>query len=520
VGDGDAHPSNAPEAEAETKTDATGAEAEGNMTEEFEQPGAGGWMLLGDHFPGALTAEYQRIYSETCPSGMGAYMERYGVLARGLEVAFVHGHLYITPVPLAGPREMRRPPPRFAVWVMARLHPAFRRRTRAAKRALAARPWREASARWFGGERAEWARRNQALEDIDPSTLDLEELRTHLRACRVNVVEGYRRHFDLHGDDLLPLGLLLARCAEWGIDAATASRALAGSTPDDLVVTEPAPWQLVTGYDLDCLAWSELDGVKPRMTGTRSLPFDLRPLVPDEHHDELGRLVDDARLAVPLRDDNGVFTGAWPMGLLRRAMLEAGRRVTFYDPAHVIELTVDELDERLGGNAEPSAEQAASRARTRAANSIRVAPPRLGPEFVIPPLSALPRPLALIGAAQLAAADTMGGRDAGPIGIGSTCYTGRALVVDDPNDAFDLIEPGDVIITRATSPTWNVVLGYAGALVTTTGGLLSHAAVLARELGIPALIGDGDARQRITTGTLVTVDPKAGTVLLATTSAG
>jgi pyruvate,water dikinase len=483
------------------------------MTEEFEQPGPGGWMLLGDHFPGALTAEYQRLYADTCPSGMASYMERYGVLARSLDVAFVHGHLYVTPVPLAGPREMRRPPPWALVWLMARAHPAFRARTRAAKRALAERPWRAASAQWFGRERSEWTQRNQALQDIDASSLDDEELRTHLRACRTHVAAGYRRHFELHGDDLLPLGVLFARCAEWGVDAATASRALAGSTPEEIADIEPAPWQLVTGYDLDSLAWCELEGVKRSEPSTVPRPLDLRPLVAAEHHEELGRLVDDARLAVPLRDDNGVFTGAWPMGLLRRAMLEAGRRVALHDPRHAVDLTVDELDNRLSGASEPSANAAASRAQVRAANSARSAPSRLGPGFAIPPLNALPRPLALIGAAQLAAADNMGGQGTVPIGIGDDCYTGRALVVDDPGDAFELIEPGDVIITRATSPTWNVVLGYAGALVTTTGGLLSHAAVLARELGIPALIGDLSARQRITTGMLVTVDPRAGTLI-------
>ena len=53
---------------------------------------------------------------------------------------------------------------------------------------------------------------------------------------------------------------------------------------------------------------------------------------------------------------------------------------------------------------------------------------------------------------------------------------------------MDVIEPGDVIITRCTSPSWNTILAYAGALVTATGGLASHAAVIARELGIPAVI--------------------------------
>lgn len=482
------------------------------MTDGFEQPGPGGWMLLGDHFPGALTAEYQRLYAETCPPGMASYMKGYGVLARTLDVAFVHGHLYITPVPLAGPRQMRRPPPRAMVWLMARVHPVFRCRTRAAKRTLAERPWRQASARWFGSERAEWAQRNQSMQNIDPSTLNEDALRTHLAECRAHVVAGYRRHFELHGDDLLPVGLLLIRCAEWGIDAATASRALAGSTSDHTAATDPEAWQLVTGYDLDSLACCELDSVKQSEPEARPVPLDLRPLVPNEHHDELARLIDDARTAVRLRDDNGVFTGAWPMGLLRRAMLEVGRRITFHDDSHAIELTVDELGRRLEGQAEPSADDAASRADARMASSARTAPPSLGPEFAIPPLSALPRSLALIGAAQLAAADNMADRDATPIGIGEAPYTGRALVIEDPGEAFDLVEPGDVIITRATSPTWNVLLGYAGALVTTTGGLLSHAAVLARELGIPALIGDRGALQRITTGTLVTVDPKERTV--------
>ena len=53
-------------------------------------------MRLADHFPNALTPEYQRLYSETCPAGMGSYMSRYA-LARTLDVAYVHGHLYITP---------------------------------------------------------------------------------------------------------------------------------------------------------------------------------------------------------------------------------------------------------------------------------------------------------------------------------------------------------------------------------------------------------------------------------------
>jgi pyruvate,water dikinase len=195
-------------------------------------------------------------------------------------------------------------------------------------------------------------------------------------------------------------------------------------------------------------------------------------------------------------------------------MLEAGRRIGFVDPTLAVELTVDELLARLQGAPSPSAEEAIARRVQRAEWSALDAPLRLGPDFAIPPLSALPRPLALIGAAQLASADHMLG-DGAAIGIGQQTYTGRALVVDDPTVAMALIEPGDVVVTRFTSPTWNSILVDAGALVTTTGGLVSHAAVIARELGIPAVIGDTGAYARLRTGDIVTVDPTAGTVIAA-----
>jgi rifampicin phosphotransferase len=487
----------------------------------FEPPGPGGWKRLADHFPGALTPEYQRLYAKTCPPGTAAYMAEYGVVARGLDVGFVHGHLYVTPVPMAGPREFRRPPPTAAVWLMSRLHPAFRRRGRAARRSLADRPWRAVADHWFATERAEWIARAQAMHDDDPAGLTDADLAHHLQRARDLVAAGYRRHFELHGADLLPVGLLIARCADWGIDPATAAAALAGASPLSAGTVIPPAWQLVTGYDLDALAWCELGVTRPPRALAALAPPDLRPLVAPGDHDELDRLVADARATVPLRDDNGALTGAWPMGLLRRAMLEAGRRIDVHEPVHSVELTVDELVARLAGAAVPTADAAAVRAQARRIASALDAPKSLGPEFAIPPLAALPRPLALLGAAQLATAEHMleGPATAG-VGIGTRPHTGRALVVDDPNIAIDLIEAGDVLITAATCPSWNVVLVHAGALVTTSGGLVSHAAVIARELDIAALIGEPTATRRITTGMTVTVDPVAATLTITSAHAG
>ena len=476
----------------------------------FEPPGPGGWKGLADHFPGALTLEYQRLYAETCPPGMASYLSRYGVLARTLDVDYVHGHLYITPVPLAGPREMRHTPPTAAVWLMARLHPEFRRRTRAARQALADRPWRATATHWFDTERAQWCERNQQLQDVEPSPMSSAQLIEHLQACRQLVTAGYRRHFELHGDDLLPIGLLIARCSEWGIEASIAMSSLHGST-SPVPTAEPSEWQLVTGYDLDSLSWHEI-GTPPSLQPRHDVEaFDLRPLVPSEHHAELDQLITDARAAVPLRDDNGAITGAWPMGLLRRAMLEAGRRLELEDPAVAIDATVDELAARLAGSQRPTNDDLADRRSERARRSRLNAPPSLGPEFAIPPLRALPRALALIGAAQLATADHMlGGSHC--VGIGTRTHTGRAVVVDDPGTAMGIVEPGDVVITRCTTPSWNSILALAGALVTTTGGLVSHAAVIARELNIPAVIGDTTAFDRFSTGTIVTVNPETATV--------
>jgi pyruvate,water dikinase len=120
-----------------------------------------------------------------------------------------------------------------------------------------------------------------------------------------------------------------------------------------------------------------------------------------------------------------------------------------------------------------------------------------------------------MGAAQLATANHMLPADGSAIGVGQRAYTGRALVVDDPTVAMGLIEPGDVVVTRFTTPAWNSILVHAGALVTTTGGLVSHAAVIARELGIPAVLGDAQACTRLRTGEMVTVDPIAGTATAA-----
>ncbi|MEO7428496.1 MAG: PEP-utilizing enzyme, partial [Acidimicrobiales bacterium] len=246
----------------------------------------------------------------------------------------------------------------------------------------------------------------------------------------------------------------------------------------------------------------------------------LRSRVPAGAVPELDQLVSDARATFGVRDDNGGLTGAWPMGLLRRAMLAAGRRLTegaaLVRPEHALEVTVDELMDLLLERPGLSAVEVSERAERRRERSALVPPLRLGPDLDIP-LEALPAPMRAMSRAQLVLRDTFtapldGRADLDGDGIGTAPYQGRAVVAVDPADALDRLEPGDVLVAFGTTPAFNMALSIAGAVVVEEGGLLSHAAVIARELGLTALIGASGAMAGIPDGALVEVDPVAGRV--------
>lgn len=90
---------------------------------------------------------------------------------------------------------------------------------------------------------------------------------------------------------------------------------------------------------------------------------------------------------------------------------------------------------------------------------------------------------------------------------------GTVRVIQDPADGADL-EPGEVLVTTVTNVGWTPIFPRAGAIVTDVGAPLSHAAIVARELGIPAVVGCGNATARLETGDRVRVDGGAGVVEL------
>jgi phosphohistidine swiveling domain-containing protein len=97
------------------------------------------------------------------------------------------------------------------------------------------------------------------------------------------------------------------------------------------------------------------------------------------------------------------------------------------------------------------------------------------------------------------------------VGASPGVYTGRARLIRGPSE-FGRLEPGDVLVTAATTESFNIVLPLVAAIVTDSGGLLSHAAIVAREFGIPGVVGCGDATTLITDGAMVRVDGSQGVV--------
>jgi pyruvate,water dikinase len=90
-------------------------------------------------------------------------------------------------------------------------------------------------------------------------------------------------------------------------------------------------------------------------------------------------------------------------------------------------------------------------------------------------------------------------------------YEGPARRVSSPSQ-FGRIAKGDVLVTESTTEAFNILLPLLGGIVTDSGGLLSHAAIVSREYGIPGVVGTRDATERIADGVRVRVDGNAGEV--------
>ncbi|WP_284983425.1 PEP/pyruvate-binding domain-containing protein [Arthrobacter sp. efr-133-TYG-118] len=241
------------------------------------------------------------------------------------------------------------------------------------------------------------------------------------------------------------------------------------------------------------------------------------------------RLLRWAQKSAPLREDALADVGlAWP--LIRRMLLELGQRLVYSGviagPADVFWLRQQELQSAVEfglaapqppGTAEPLAQMAV--AITGAARPVRA--------DVVEERKMLWRGQAKAAAPQLlpetrwmkrAFESMMPSRSQeqqGDVIKGVGASAGRvsapARVLGGPQD-FGQMSPGEVLVARITTPAWTSLFAMASAVVTDVGGPLSHSSIVAREYGIPAVLGTGVATQRLTSGQQITVDGDAGTV--------
>jgi pyruvate,water dikinase len=251
---------------------------------------------------------------------------------------------------------------------------------------------------------------------------------------------------------------------------------------------------------------------------------DVRSRVPEEHRAEFDELLAEARLLYRLRDERGIYSDIWASGLMRRAVLGGGRRLEsrgrIHKPEHLVDASVDEMCSLLTDGTGPSADELAARFEFRGSYTAKDAPPSLGPPPPPPPdPSGLPPNVGrLMRAVGIAMGSVFGSSDVEHeehllrgLAASPGVYEGPARRVSGPTD-FGRIVQGDVLLTEATTEAFNILLPLLGAIVTDNGGLLSHSAIVAREYGIPGVVGTRDATDLIADGARVRVDGTAGEV--------
>jgi pyruvate,water dikinase len=250
----------------------------------------------------------------------------------------------------------------------------------------------------------------------------------------------------------------------------------------------------------------------------------IRGQVPEAERARFDELLEDARGNSRIRDERDIYCNVPISGVLRRGVIEAGCRLAerglVKDVEHITEATAEEIGDLLLQSRNDLQEELASRYDYRMRYSIDDVPAVIGTGPAPSPVDpnwlpgaaglftkALQRSQALMAAADQDSVDeteTMIGRAVSP-GI----YEGTARVVREATE-IETVKQGEILVTRSTNPAFNIIMPRLGALVTEYGGLLSHAAIVAREFGLPGIVGCKKVTQRVNTGDRLRVDGDTG----------
>jgi pyruvate,water dikinase len=227
------------------------------------------------------------------------------------------------------------------------------------------------------------------------------------------------------------------------------------------------------------------------------------------------RVLGFAQRWAPRREDALADVGlGWPV--LRRMLREIGHRMAaagaIDEPGDVFWLTREELEAAASSldAGQPAGDpRPAIAARRQACQSERAATPP-----VALPIKGGSRFFGMDFSRWMPARSSQtSGNTIKGFGASPGCVTAPACVIHGPEE-FDRMQPHDILVAKITTPAWTPLFAMASGIVTDVGGALSHSSIVAREYGVPAVLGTGVATQRIRSGQSITVDGSAGVVIL------
>jgi len=535
----------------------------------FELPGPGSWAQDPVHFPRPVTRYWAETHPEPCKRGANDMARYYGMLIDGLEIAYVNGFAYntITPAPEEViPARFERADEVFRgkLWreQLREWDETCKPASIAAHRQLqavdpAALSDTELVAYLTRCRDHHAAMMFQHFRFTGTAVVPTGDFLAHVEDWtglpRAELLGLMRGSASVSAGGSAELERLVAAV---GQDASALELLESGEDPGSVLAAlrslEGEGGLAVSGY-LDLVGYRLLDGFDISEPAALELPdallrairgavggrveessgvedriADVRRKVPEQHRNEFDELLGEARLTYRLRDERGIYSDIWASGLMRRAVLAGGRRLAdrgrIHDAEHLVDASLGEMCLLLSGSEAPSADELAKRFEYRASHTAKDAPAFLGPPPPPPPdQSGLPPAVArLMRATSIALGEVFGSSSAQHeehllrgLAASRGLYEGPARRVTGPSE-FGRIVQGDVLVTEATSEAFNILLPLLGAIVTDNGGLLSHSAIVAREYGIPGVVGTRDATERIADGTRLRVDGDAGEVTVLT----
>ena len=531
----------------------------------FEPPGPGSWELDAVHFPRPVTRYWTEIHPEALRRGVQDFTRFYGMLIDTLEYQYVNGFAYKTvrPVPEADvPQRLKRVENVFQrrLWreqlhdwdgkvkpTSLKTHRELQSldpeqlsdedlithltRCRNHHAAMISQHMRFTAAALvptgdFLAHVGDWT-------GLSPA--DLLDLLRGVAPVSAGASAELERLIAAMAQDPQAQKLLASEDKPGGI--LQRLRSLEGETGAAMsAYLDLIGYRLLDGFDISEpyafeLPDALLRAIRVAVAGKSRESSDIegriastRTRVPERHRTEFDELLGEARLTYRIRDERGVYSDIWASGIMRRAVLAGGSRLAakgrIHDPKHLVDAGFEEMRSLLSGADGPASDELAARAEYRALHRAKEAPPLLGPP---PPprsdVSQLPPAAArMMRAIDIALASLFGsseaphkGRTLRGLAASRGVYEGPARRVSSPSE-FDRIVQGDVLVTESTTEAFNILLPLLGAIVTDRGGLLSHSAIVAREYGIPGVVGMREATERIADGAQVRVDGNAGEV--------